>query len=161
MQEPQQTTDVPAEPADNNFMATLLRAAWLAILLGIVMEGLLLLFAAGFGIFPGLETIAADLVRQVSWSTFVCVGLAIGTAVSQARVPLMGIIGLLAAPLAFSISRTAAFIRGRSRRSRSPAPAPTPPPCWSSPSSRRSSTGASAQPSGGSGGVLGEDWEPI
>jgi hypothetical protein len=49
MQEPQQTTDVPAEPAANNFMATLLRAAWLAILLGIVMEALLLLFAAGFG----------------------------------------------------------------------------------------------------------------
>ena len=106
MQEPQQTTDVPAEPADSNFMATLLRVAWLAILLGIVMEALLLLFAAGFGIFPGLETIAADLVRQLSWSTFVCVGLAIGTAVSKARVPLMGIIGLLAAPLAFSISRS-------------------------------------------------------
>ena len=49
MQEPQQTTDVPAEPAANSFMATLLRAAWLAILLGIVMEALLLLFAAGFG----------------------------------------------------------------------------------------------------------------
>jgi hypothetical protein len=107
MQEPQQTTEAtPAEPATHNFMATLLRAAWLAILLGVVMEALLLLFAAGFGIFPGLETIATDLVRQVSWSTFVCVGLAIGTAVSQARVPLMGVIGLLAAPLAFSISRS-------------------------------------------------------
>jgi hypothetical protein len=159
MQEPQQTTDVPAEPADNNFMATLLRAAWLAILLGIVMETLLLLFAAGFGIFPGVETIAADLVRQLSWSTFVCVGLAIGTAVSKARVPLMGIIGLLAAPS--PSASPAAFIRGRSRHSRSPAPAPTPHPCWSSPFSRRSSTGASAQPSVGSGGVLGEDWEPL
>jgi len=105
MQEPQQTTGAPAEPA-GNFVATLLRVAWLAILLGVVMEALLLLFAAGFGIFPGLETIAADLVRQVSWSTFVCVGLALGTAVSQARVPLMGILGLLAAPLAFSISRS-------------------------------------------------------
>jgi hypothetical protein len=107
MQEPRQTTDAStAEPAAHNFMATLLRAAWLAILLGVVMEALLLLFAAGFGIFPGLETIAADLVRQVSWSTFVCVGLAIGTAVSRAHVPLMGVIGVLAAPLAFSISRS-------------------------------------------------------
>jgi hypothetical protein len=52
MQEPQQTTDVPAEPAANNFMATLLRAAWLAILLGIVMQALLPLFAAGFGSSP-------------------------------------------------------------------------------------------------------------
>jgi hypothetical protein len=53
MQEPQQATDVPAEPAANNFMATLLRATWLAILLGIVMEALPLLFAAGFGSSPG------------------------------------------------------------------------------------------------------------
>lgn len=69
------------------------------------MEALLLLFAAGFGIFPSFKPIAADLVRQVSWSTFVCVGLALGTAVSQARAPLMGILGLLAAPLAFTLSR--------------------------------------------------------
>jgi hypothetical protein len=106
-------------------MATLLRAAWLAILLGVLMEALLLLFAAGFGIFPGLETIAADLVRQVSWSTFVCVGLAIGTAVSRARVPLMGVIGVLAAPLAFSISRS--LHQGATKALESPAPAPTPP----------------------------------
>jgi len=59
MQKPQQTTDVPAEPAANNFMATLLRATWLAILLGIVMEGLLLLFAAAFGIFPRPSSPAA------------------------------------------------------------------------------------------------------
>jgi len=51
-QEQQQITDVPAEPAANNFMATLLRAAWLTILLGIVMEALLPLFAAGFGSSP-------------------------------------------------------------------------------------------------------------
>src|ERR671920_2165963 len=86
--------------------AKLLRAAWLAILLGFVMEALLLLFTAGFGIFPGLKPIAADLIRQVSWSTFVCVGLALGTAVSKARAPLMGVLGLLAAPLAFTISRS-------------------------------------------------------
>ena len=59
MQKPQQTTDVPAEPAANNFMATLQRATWLAILLGIVMEGLLLLFAAAFGIFPRPSSPAA------------------------------------------------------------------------------------------------------
>src|SRR5215207_10968930 len=106
MQEPQQTTDVPAEPAANTFMATLLRVAWLAILLGFVMEALLLLFTAGFGIFPGLKPIAADLVRQVSWSTFVCVGLALGTAVSHARAPLLGILGFLAAPLALGVSRS-------------------------------------------------------
>jgi hypothetical protein len=103
--ESQQTSAAASTPAAS-MGATLLRAAWLAILLGFVMEAVLLLFAAGFGVFPGLRSIAADLLRQVSWSTFVCVGLAVGTAVSKAQVPLMGILGLLAAPIAFVLSRS-------------------------------------------------------
>jgi hypothetical protein len=108
LDDPQQTPESnnPASPpANTSLRVTLLPAAWLAILLGFAMEALLLLFAAGFGIFPSLEPLAADLVRQVSWSTFVCVGLALGTAVSKARAPLMGLLGVLAAPLALGISR--------------------------------------------------------
>lgn len=87
--------------------ATLLRVAWLAILLGFVMESLKLLSAAGVGIFPGLNlAVVADLVGQISWSTIVCVGLAIGTAVSKFRASLMGFLGLLSAPLAFGVSRS-------------------------------------------------------
>src|SRR5829696_6673656 len=55
---------------------------------------------------PGLGATVADLVRQVSWSVFVCVGLAIGTAVSKLRVPLTGVLGLLAAPTAFAVARS-------------------------------------------------------
>src|ERR687890_1423350 len=109
MSVPQQ--NVQASPATSDgtggsLGSTLFRVAWLAILLGFAMEALLLLFTAGFGVFPGLKPIAADLVRQVSWSTIVCVGLALGTAVSNARAPLMGILGFLAAPLAFTVSRS-------------------------------------------------------
>jgi hypothetical protein len=104
--ESQQPTAATENSPVASLRAKLLRAAWLAILLGFVMEALLLLFTAGFGIFPGLRPIAADLIRQVSWSTFVCVGLALGTAVSKARAPLMGILGFLAAPLAFTVSRS-------------------------------------------------------
>ncbi|MBA3474209.1 MAG: hypothetical protein H0T57_13450 [Rubrobacter sp.] len=87
--------------------ATLLRVAWLSILLGFVMEALKLTSAAGFGTFTGLDlTVVADLVGQISWSTIVCVGLAIGTAVSKFRASLMGFLGLLAAPLAFGVSRS-------------------------------------------------------
>lgn len=45
-----------------------------------------------------------DLVDQVSGSTIVCVGLAIGTVVSKFRASLMGLLGLLSAPLAFGVS---------------------------------------------------------
>jgi hypothetical protein len=79
--------------------------AWLAIALGIAMEGLLLLLGAGLGKSLGLGSIVADLVKNVSWSVFVCCGLAVGTAVAKARVPVMGLLGLLAAPTAFEVSR--------------------------------------------------------
>jgi hypothetical protein len=79
--------------------------AWLAIGLGIAMEGLLLLLGAGLGNSLGLGSLVADLVKNVSWSVVVCVGLALGTAVVKARVPVMGLLGLLAAPAAFEVSR--------------------------------------------------------
>jgi hypothetical protein len=108
MNEPQQTThsSSASPPATAGLRVTLLRVAWLAVLLGFGMEALLLLVTAGFGIFPGLKPVAAALVQQVSWSTIVCVGLALGTAVSKARAPLMGLLGLLAAPLALEVSRS-------------------------------------------------------
>jgi hypothetical protein len=79
--------------------------AWLAIALGMAMEGMLLLLGAGLGKSLGLGSIVADLVANVSWSVFVCCGLAVGTAVAKARVPVMGFLGLLAAPAAFEVSR--------------------------------------------------------
>jgi hypothetical protein len=85
--------------------ATLLRVAWLAIILGLVMEVLLLVLGGALGDVLGLKPLVADLVRSVSWSVFVCVGLAVGTAVAKARIPLMGFLGLLSAPLAFEASR--------------------------------------------------------
>jgi hypothetical protein len=84
---------------------TLLRVAWLAILLGLAMELLLVLASSLGGALGGLGPLVADLVRNVSWSVFVCVGLAVGTAVVEARVPAIGFMGLLSAPVAFKISR--------------------------------------------------------
>jgi len=69
------------------------------------MEALLLLLATSFGGLPGVTSIVADTARNLSWSLFVCSGLAVGTAASQARVPATGLMGLLAAPIAFEVSR--------------------------------------------------------
>ena len=98
-------TQEASAAASSNLGATLLRVAWLAILLGMAMEGTLLLLSAGFGDLLGLRLIVADLARNVSWSLLVCVGLSVGTAVRKARVPVMGFLGLLAAPAAFEVSR--------------------------------------------------------
>ena len=104
----EERTDAPGErssAASPNLGVKLLRVAWLAIALGMAMEGLLLLLGAGLGKSLGLGAIVASLVGNVSWSVFVCCGLAVGTAVVKARVPVMGFLGLLAAPTALEVSR--------------------------------------------------------
>ena len=92
--------------APQNAGVTLLRVAWLAVALGLAMEALLLLLASGFGEVLGLKALVADLVRNVTWAAFVCVGLAVGTTLSKIQVPAMGFFGFLAAPLAFEVSRS-------------------------------------------------------
>lgn len=99
--EPDQTRQEEAP----DFGAMLLRVAWLAILLGLGMEVLLLVLGGAVGDVLGVGPIVADFVRNITWSVFVCVGLAVGTAVAKARVPLMGFLGLFSAPLAFEASR--------------------------------------------------------
>jgi hypothetical protein len=103
------TTDAPtrasAEPVPPPLGPTLLRVVWLAILLGLAMEGLLLLLGSGFGEFVGLRPGVADLVKNVTWSVFVCGGLAVGKTLSKIHLPAMGLLGFLAAPTAFEVSR--------------------------------------------------------
>jgi hypothetical protein len=108
MAEPQQNTEATLKESSqgSGLGNALVRVAWLGILLGLAMESLLLLFTAGFEVLPGYKSVLADLIGKVSWSTLVCAGLAVGTAASRARAPLMGLFGLLAAPLAFHVSRT-------------------------------------------------------
>ena len=108
MAEPQQTSEASSttgSPEGPRLGSVLVRVSWLAILLGFVMEVLFLLFAAGFEILPGFKSVIADLFGKVSWSVLVCAGLALGTAASKFRASFMGLLGLLAAPLAFHVSR--------------------------------------------------------
>lgn len=104
--ESQMSSVNPLESGHPDFATTLLNVAWLSIALGIVMEVLVLGTASGLGTMPGVGAVAADTVQKVSWSTIVCVGLAIGTAASKARIPVMGLTGLLAAPAGFAIARS-------------------------------------------------------
>ena len=84
----------------------LLRVGWMAVLLGLAMEALLVALAAGFGSLHSAKPIVADLVQKVSWSVVVCVGLAVGATAQKARGPALGLSGLIAAPLAFMVARS-------------------------------------------------------
>jgi hypothetical protein len=82
--------------------ATLLRVAWLAILLGLLLQLAVLLVGAGFGKGIGPRPLLAETLKTVSWSLLVCVGVALGRVTAKGRLPLEGVTGLLAAPLALT-----------------------------------------------------------
>ncbi|HZS08679.1 MAG TPA: hypothetical protein VFD58_27845 [Blastocatellia bacterium] len=93
----------PAEEAPAG--KTLLRIAWLAVLLGFAIEGLILL-ATGTDLLLRVRPLLADLTQKVSWSVLVCLGLAAGKEAAKVlHAPLMAFAGLLFAPLSFVTSR--------------------------------------------------------
>lgn len=105
------TQVIPSPPqaspaAGSELWRKVLRVAWLSIGLGILLQILLLVLAA-FADTAGSspKPFISDLFQKVSWSFIVCVGLAFGTTASKARAGVMGFLGLISAPLAFSIAR--------------------------------------------------------
>ena len=98
----------PATPRDGNsakphdLPRMMLHVAWMSIGLGILLQILTNVVAklAGASI-PELGVWLRDASQKVSWSTMVCLGVALGTAASKARVAWSGAAGLLAAPAAF------------------------------------------------------------
>jgi hypothetical protein len=84
---------------------SILKAAWLAVALGIAIEGLIVATSGLFGGAAGARPVTADLAQKVSWSVLVCVALAVARTASRAHVAVMGAVGLLAAPAAFAVAR--------------------------------------------------------
>jgi hypothetical protein len=82
--------------------ATLLCVAWLAILLGLLLQAAQLLVAVGFGTAPSPGPLLAETLKTLSWSLLVCIGVALGRVAAKGRLPLEGVTGLLAAPLALT-----------------------------------------------------------
>lgn len=102
MRKAQRATDVPA---GESAATTLLRVAWLAVALGLVMDAVLIGIAAAYGEGGGAPALAGT-VQNVAWSVLVCVGVAVGLAAGRARPQAMAAAGLLAAPMAFHVSRS-------------------------------------------------------
>lgn len=84
---------------------TLFNVAWMSVLLGVGMELLLLIVAAGFGKSTEVKSIVADLVQKISWASFVCMGVAVGTAATKMRPAMMGLAGLISGPVAFNLAK--------------------------------------------------------
>jgi hypothetical protein len=86
-------------------VAVLSRAAWLAILLGLTVQVLVLVARVAAGGSATVLQVAADAAAGLTWSALVCSGIALGTVVSRNRASLMGLLGLLSAPLAWAAAK--------------------------------------------------------
>jgi hypothetical protein len=89
-------------PPPQQSRSKLLHAAWLAILLGVIME----LAAWIIGHYPSQRLFLDDLVEKVSWSFVVCCTLTAAAGIANSRAAWMGFTGLLAAPAAFVLAQS-------------------------------------------------------
>ena len=102
---PEITDPGASEPV--GMWARLLRVAWLAVLLGLGFEVVMLVLAIAFGQPDAPGKIVADTLQKISWSIFVCAGLALGTFADAARSAAMASAGLIAGSLGFRVARMA------------------------------------------------------
>lgn len=79
--------------------------SWMAILLGILIEVVIVVIQSFGGLPGGFEPYMADLVQKTSWAFLVCIALTLATITLKFRIPVMGIVGFIAAPAAFIIAR--------------------------------------------------------
>jgi hypothetical protein len=80
--------------------------ALLAVALGFAMQSLILATKLASGaLFPG-ALFLVDLAQGVTWSFFVCAGVAIGMSLQKARAALAGLIAMVFAPVAVAAAKS-------------------------------------------------------
>lgn len=86
-------------------VSRILTAVWMAIALGVLLQLVILLAKTAAGApWPGLKWLP-DLLNGVTWAVFVCGGVVLGTLASRARTTAMGLLGLISAPIGFSLAK--------------------------------------------------------
>lgn len=89
----------------NEILRRLAMVAWLGILLGFLMQGIVLAARASLDGLPATAQILVDLAQGVTWSFFVCAGIGLGTTIARVRTSIGGLIGAISAPLAMGLAK--------------------------------------------------------
>lgn len=95
-----------AAPLDRSrTMRLVATAALAAVTIGVLLQILLVVLrvSAGSGA-PGVAALS-EAAGSVSWSTLVCSGVALGVGAARYRAQLMGLLGLVCAPIAFACAK--------------------------------------------------------
>jgi hypothetical protein len=96
---PAQAAQPPS--ARSSLARKLLHVAWMSIVLGLCIQGLVMLVERRWP-----SSLPAELAGKITWSVLVCSAIALGTAAAKAGPAVTGFVGLLAAPMALSAART-------------------------------------------------------
>jgi hypothetical protein len=98
---------VPEEEASfvGRALHSALRAAWLAVLLGIGVQSLVVASRLLAGGTSSPMAFIASLGQGITWSVLVCAGVAVGTVVGRANSLTLGIIGFIAGPAAWGLAK--------------------------------------------------------
>jgi hypothetical protein len=99
------TSDDSAAWIPTRALHAMAAAAWMSILLGILIECLVLATRAAAGNAPALAQTVAELAGSVTWAVVVCTGISLGSAASRHRERMMGLLGFLCAPLAWALAK--------------------------------------------------------
>ena len=82
-------------------LTRILRIAWMAVALGLLVQVLIVIAKMAVGApFPGLRWLP-DVLSGITWALIVCAGVGLGVAAGEARKAVMGVLGMISAPLGF------------------------------------------------------------
>lgn len=85
---------------------TILRVAWLAILLGFAVQILVFAVRLAAGMKLAGAAMLADLTQGVSWAVIVCAGVAIGVTAERSRAVLGGVLGAISGPVGWGVAKS-------------------------------------------------------
>jgi hypothetical protein len=101
------TTGMASGAEPQSSASRMLQVAWLAVLLGLAIQ--LLILAGRFiaGANPSLAGLLADVCQSVCWSFMVCGGIAIGMLLHEGRIVIAGMLGFVSGPIAWGTAKAA------------------------------------------------------
>lgn len=97
--------DDGAGTAGQSMLAVITLAAWLAVLLGLAVQVLILGAKVAAGGHANTPQLLVDVTSGVTWSALVCSGIAVGTVAARHRAAIMGLLGLVSAPVAWAAAK--------------------------------------------------------
>lgn len=92
-------------PVPDRRLHLLALAVMLGVTLGLAAQGLLISIRLAADVAPPVVKALADAAGGITWSAVVCSGVAIGIGAARHRERLLGLLGILTAPLAYALAK--------------------------------------------------------